>query len=137
MRNGIVFNPNHPFAKKLCKVDKTASKRVFELRLPAWTSWRNLSVGIGLLLLASTVVWYNNREQVPISGRWRFNFFSKDEGIWGAAAHEHEMRKWGSFIASPEHPISIQVKQVLEKLVPFTGLDQLEWEAHLVNAPGQ
>jgi hypothetical protein len=77
-----------------------------------------------------------NLEKVPITGRLRFNFMTHalagDSNTCTAQLHA-----LGEFLVPDHDSRVIALKEVLEKLIPSSGLEHLEWEIHLVNAPGK
>lgn len=75
-----------------------------------------------------------NLEEVPVSGRKRFNVVSPErEQQLGAAMYEQTIAQFGKQILpaySKEHK---QVQRVLDRLVPHSGLGGEKWEIHVID----
>jgi predicted Zn-dependent protease len=78
---------------------------------------------------------------VPVSGRRRFNILPADwEVALGAATYEQLLQEFGPKILPPHRPEHRLVKQVLDRLIPHSGLDtkgNSTWEVHVINDPHQ
>lgn len=84
-----------------------------------------------------------NLEEVPVSGRRRFNFIpAKVEEALGESTVEQIRQEYaGRFL--PDHDPRVKlVKRVLERLLPFAfregkGLSEMTWEVHVIDSPEQ
>lgn len=82
-----------------------------------------------------------NLEEVPISGRRRFNIISPQLEAWIAAGTLNEIKEayQGKFL--PEwDPRVRQVKKVLYRLLPYVqgvGLEDVDWEVNVIDSPEQ
>lgn len=78
----------------------------------------------------------SNLESVPITGRLRFNF---NPGFLAgdSDAYTAQLHALGQFLVPDRDSRVIALTEILEKLIPSSGLEHLEWEIYLVNAPGK
>lgn len=93
-----------------------------------------------------TIYCYRNLEQVPITGRWRLNLFSTEQLVGDALEMERkrEMEERKSALEQLEQfrqpsssPDSLAATEVLQKLIPLSGMEHLDWELVVVNTePG-
>ncbi|KAE9367074.1 hypothetical protein N431DRAFT_318160, partial [Stipitochalara longipes BDJ] len=79
--------------------------------------------------------WWTHREQVPISGRWRFNFLSSFVLKLEDRSYLSMIKEIEPAILPENHPITKLVRTVLDRLLPSSGLEHLDWKVHVVNAP--
>lgn len=84
--------------------------------------------------------WYN-LEEVPVSGRRRFNIISPQmEESMGRASVDQIKEEYKGRIL-PHHDKRVQqVKRVLERLLPYAkgnGLENLDWEVNVIDSPEQ
>jgi hypothetical protein len=94
-----------------------------------------------LLIFAfgSGVVFYvSHIEEVPVSGRKRFNCYSEaavEEG--GVRAYQMIMNENKDAILPAWDRRSKMVQRVMKKLIPASGLEHVDWEVHVINSPGK
>jgi predicted Zn-dependent protease len=86
-------------------------------------------------------IYVYNLEEVPVSGRRRFNIISPslEESLGKATVDQVKEQYQGQFL-SDHDPRVRQVKQVLERLLPFAegeGLRGMDWEVHVIDSPEQ
>ena len=80
-----------------------------------------------------TVFILYNVELVPETGRRRFNCISQEQEIaFGKAAYEQTLNEYRGRILPAMHPHAIRVRKVLNRLLPATGLQDQEWEVHVI-----
>ena len=92
--------------------------------------------GVGVLGLGAGGFVYYNIEEVPVSGRRRFNCISSaQEQSMAESEYQSIMREFGNRILSPQHPDSKMVNRVLGRLIPAAGLDGQKWEVKVVQSP--
>lgn len=103
-----------------------------------WQTSNNFRVGIGAAGLGFASFYVYNLEEVPISGRRRFNFYSAEREE--ARAKEHYLavlREYGKQVLPPQHPSSRLVNSVMTRLIPAAGLEGQDWEVRVINDPDQ
>lgn len=103
-----------------------------------WRTSPNFRYGVGAVGAAGGGFYYYNLEQVPISGRQRFNCISpaREESI-AKAQYDSVMQEYGRQILSPNHPHSRVVNKVLQRLIPAAGLAGQKWEVKVIDDPDQ
>ena len=97
------------------------------------------SVG-ALGALGSIVIgfYYYNLEEVPVSGRRRFNYVSPAwEERLANSEYQMIMRQYGRQILPPDHPYSRLVNKVLKRLIPAAGLEAQNWEVRVIDDPDE
>ncbi|KAE8453942.1 hypothetical protein EG329_007718 [Mollisiaceae sp. DMI_Dod_QoI] len=77
-----------------------------------------------------------NTEAVPVSGRRRFNCFN-DESVEeeGKMMYDMIMREQGGRLLPQWDRRTRQVKRVMERLIPASGVSNVEWEVHVIDSP--
>ncbi|KAF2498004.1 hypothetical protein BU16DRAFT_559721 [Lophium mytilinum] len=76
-----------------------------------------------------------NLETVPVSGRRRFNCISSEwEKSQGEAGYQQILQEYSGRILPEWHPATQQVRRVLERLIPQSGLEGEEWEVHVIQS---
>ena len=108
------------------------TRRLYNL----WYTSPGFRYGVGALGAGGGFFYYTNLERVPVSGRLRFNcvpesFLEKR----GQDGFQMIMQEFGSRVLPPHHPYSRLVNRVLQKLIPASGLDGLQWEVRVIDAP--
>ena len=74
-----------------------------------------------------------NLETVPISGRRRFNCISeKWELQLAKGSYDREIQIHGEDILPPNHPNSIMVNRVMQRLISANGLGNQGWEVRVI-----
>lgn len=100
--------------------------------------WELWFIRIGVFFVVCLVVFgLAHIERVPITERPRFNFLSGWVVRWDIATYAARMKKVEASLLPDDHPMTIMVRQVLERLLPSTGLEHLDWKVHVVSAPGK
>lgn len=108
-----------------------------------WAARPTFYRDVGVITAGAGTVYVLNLEQVPVSGRRRFNFIPAkiEEALGESTVEEIKQQYSGRFL--PEHdPRVRQVKRVLERLLPFAfqegeGLREMTWEVHVIDSPEQ
>ncbi|KAI9003353.1 peptidase family M48-domain-containing protein [Hyaloraphidium curvatum] len=86
----------------------------------------------------TTVYYFTHQDRVPISGRKRFLSVTPEEEIFMARVSlQQVLQEYGSKIVPPNHPIHQFVAGVVKRLLPVTGLTDLEWEIRVIADPQQ
>ncbi|KAK3301297.1 peptidase family M48-domain-containing protein [Chaetomium fimeti] len=83
--------------------------------------------------------YFSNLETVPVSGRTRFNAYGADS-VRKAGEMEHRRLLWqleqqGVGLLSEWDFRTMRVRRVMERLLPFSGMEGEEWEVSVVDAP--
>ena len=82
------------------------------------------------------VVYLYNTDTVPVSGRRRFNIISPAfEAQLGTQQYQQVLQQYRGQILSDSDPRTRQVKRVLERLIPNSGLPaDFEWKVHVIES---
>jgi hypothetical protein len=106
-----------------------------------WAARPTFYRDIGIITAGTGGVYVYNLEQVPVSGRRRFNIISPGlEETLGKTTVEQVKEQYQGQFLSDHDPRVRQVKQVLERLLPFAegeGLKNMDWEVHVIDSPEQ
>lgn len=79
-----------------------------------------------------------HQEEVPISGRRRFNFLTKYVVERNKREFSAGLEELKCYLVHDTHPVMIRIETVLQRLLSAAGLDPLEWEIYLMrSAPGR
>ncbi|KAK5127847.1 hypothetical protein LTR85_004964 [Meristemomyces frigidus] len=101
-----------------------------------WAARPTFFYEFGGITLVCGVFYVANLEQVPISGRYRFRVIPYSwEASTGKQMYAQTMQEFSSKIMpaySREHRL---VQRVLDRLVPHSGLQDEEWEIHVIDDP--
>ncbi|RPB02226.1 hypothetical protein L873DRAFT_497058 [Choiromyces venosus 120613-1] len=88
---------------------------------------------VGVVVFAGGTFYVYNLETVPVSGRRRFNFFSPEmEAQMAQQAYAEVKGSYQGQILSSYHPTTRYVKRVMDRLVPVSGLQDLNWEVFVI-----
>lgn len=83
------------------------------------------------------IFYFSNIEEVPITGRKRFNCYSKERAVQeGMLLYEMIMEDERGNILPDSDPRVIQVERVLSRLIPVSGMSDGNWEVHVIDDPG-
>ncbi|KAL0465502.1 peptidase family M48 domain-containing protein [Neurospora intermedia] len=90
--------------------------------------------------VAGTVIFYFiNLETVPVSGRTRFNFYSRklvlEAGELSFRRLLYDLQKQGVAILPDWDWRTQRVKRVMAKLIPFSGMKDENWEIFVIDDP--
>lgn len=122
------------------------SQRPFQYRrfqqtgslLRRWAARPTFYYEIGGVGLACGGFYAYNLETVPISGRRRFNIVSYDtEASAGASMYADVMREYGNRLLPPQSREHRMVRRVLDRLIPHAGLENANWEVHVIEDRAQ
>jgi hypothetical protein len=94
---------------------------------------------IAFIAVGSGVIFYfSNLEEVPVSGRKRFNCYSD------ATVEAEGNRMYRMIMQENQDQIlpswdgrSKMVARVMDRLIPASGLANVEWEVHVIDSPGE
>jgi predicted Zn-dependent protease len=106
-----------------------------------WAARPTFYRDVGIMTAGAGGIYVFNLEQVPVSGRRRFNIIppSLEESLGKSTVDQVKEQYQGQFL-SDHDPRVRKVKQVLERLLPFAegeGLKDLDWEVHVIDSPEQ
>ncbi|KAK3945917.1 peptidase family M48-domain-containing protein [Diplogelasinospora grovesii] len=92
-----------------------------------------------LAIVGAFVFYFSHLETVPVSGRTRFNVYSRDS-VRQAGEMQYKMllydlERQGARILSDWDPRTIRVKRVMQKLIPFSGMHDEDWEIFVIDDP--
>jgi hypothetical protein len=93
---------------------------------------------ITLVLAGGSIVFYvTHLEDVPVSGRTRFICYS-DESVEeeGKLAYRHVMSDYKHAILPEYDARTQQVKRVMRRLIPASGMEGVDWEVSVIDSPG-
>ena len=100
--------------------------------------WRNYRTPVLVVSGGGVAFYVANQEQVPITGRRRFNVISpENEKQIAAGEYQNILSQFKGRIFPPEHPYTQAVAKVVERLLPHSGLSNEEWRVHVIDAPGE
>ncbi|EXJ70347.1 uncharacterized protein A1O5_06415 [Cladophialophora psammophila CBS 110553] len=101
--------------------------------------WRNYQRPLTVIGVGGGVFYVYNLEEVPVTHRRRFNMISpsaEKEFFGGAGMYKALLQEFQGNILPPDHPLTMQVAKVVEKLLPTTrGLAGDDWRVHVINDP--
>ncbi|KAG2217495.1 hypothetical protein INT45_012613 [Circinella minor] len=91
-------------------------------------------VGTGTVLFGGYYV--THLETVPLSGRLRFmDVTPRQEEAMARQAYSEVMAQFGNRILPSFHPDTRFVAKVAKRIVKVSGMDNLEWEFHVIDSP--
>jgi hypothetical protein len=106
-----------------------------------WAARPTFYRDVGLISVGTGGVYLYNLEEVPVSGRRRFNIISPGmEEALGQSTVEQVRQEYKGRILPDSDPRVRQVKRVLERLLPYAegeGLKDLQWEVTVIESPEQ
>lgn len=147
-----LLSPRIAHARPLQPFVRFASRRVYEPRPPPRYNRKRksnaqtlldrateplvLSGATVLIILVGSIL-YHNVERVPISNRLRINFIPAEfEEHLGAIWYQSLVEYLQGRILPADHPASEIVQCVMNRLIPFSGLEGLNWEVKVIDDPG-
>jgi hypothetical protein len=90
--------------------------------------------------VAAVVFYVVNSQTVPVSGRRRFNFLSdtiiEHLGQQGADEVLEDLRVSGRRMLPEWDPRTIAVRRVMKRLVPVSGMADVDWQIHVIDDEG-
>lgn len=102
---------------------------------------RSPAVFAAACAVAAVVFYLANSQRVPVSGRLRFNFLSDTfievMGAAGAEVVVEEIQEQGGRFLPEWDPRFRQVKRVMDRLVPVSGLADLDWKIRVIDDNGE
>ncbi|KAF1934575.1 mitochondrial metalloendopeptidase OMA1 [Clathrospora elynae] len=106
-----------------------------------WASRPTFYRDVGIISAGTGSFYLYNLEEVPVSGRRRFNIISPGiEEAMGKASVDQVKEEYNGRIL-PDSDLRVrQVKRVLERLLPYAegeGLKGMDWEVTVIDSPEQ
>ena len=94
---------------------------------------------IVVLCTTGGIIFYvSNLETVPISGRRRFNCFSEEMvAEEGKEAYRQMLQRYGAAILPDYDKRTLQVQRVMSRLIPASGMSDVQWRVHVINSEGR
>ncbi|QSZ36705.1 hypothetical protein DSL72_006588 [Monilinia vaccinii-corymbosi] len=90
---------------------------------------------IALLTAGGVFVYFSNLEDVPVSGRRRFNIYShQDMEREGQVMYEHILRQYKGAILPDWDNRTRMVQRVMSRLIPASGIDNVNWEVNVIES---
>ncbi|CBX97487.1 hypothetical protein LEMA_P106180.1 [Plenodomus lingam JN3] len=109
--------------------------------LMRWAGRPTFYRDVGLITAGTAGVYVYNLEEVPVSGRRRFNMISPMmEEMLGKSTVEQVRQQYRGRILPDSDPRVRLVKRVLARLLPYAegeGLKNLDWEVAVIDSPEQ
>lgn len=88
---------------------------------------------VGGTVIGSVAFYAYNTEVVPVSGRRRFNIISaENEAKLAVQMYEEVIEEFQGRIFGPNHPMTRRVRRVMNRLIPMSGIEDLEWEVFVI-----
>ncbi|APA11626.1 hypothetical protein sscle_08g063960 [Sclerotinia sclerotiorum 1980 UF-70] len=88
-----------------------------------------------ILLAGGVVVYISNIEDVPVSGRRRFNIYSpQDMEREGQIAYRQILQQYRGHILPDWDKRSMMVQRVMSRLIPASGIDDVNWEVNVIDS---
>lgn len=106
-----------------------------------WAARPTFYRDVGIISVGGAGFYLYNIEEVPVSGRRRFNMISPGvEEMMGRASVDQVREEYQGRILPESDRRVQQVKRVLERLLPFAegeGLKGMQWEVTVIDSPEQ
>nr|POF17116.1 mitochondrial metalloendopeptidase oma1 [Quercus suber] len=103
--------------------------------LARWAARPTFYYEVGGIAAACGGFYVYNLERVPVSGRSRFNVISPELEIQLAGSqYQQTMQEYGGRIMGPHTYEHRLVQRVLDRLIPHSGLENEQWEIHVIDA---
>jgi hypothetical protein len=93
---------------------------------------------IAVVITGGSIIFYvTHLEDVPVSGRTRFICYSdKSVEEEGRLAYRHVMSDYRHAILPEYDARTRQVQRVMNRLIPASGMENVEWEVFVIDSPG-
>lgn len=87
-------------------------------------------------VIAAVTFYLYNSQTVPVTGRRRFNFLSDklvaQANVRAADAVIRQVQEQGGHFLSDWDPRTMLVKRVMKRLIPVSGMADLDWEIRVI-----
>ena len=98
---------------------------------------RNSRAFVVATVLAAVAFYLYNSQTVPVTGRRRFNFLSDQmvarANVKAADGIIQQVKAQGGYFLSDWDPRTILVKRVMKRLIPVSGMTDLNWEVYVIS----
>ncbi|KAI9879935.1 MAG: hypothetical protein M1830_006417 [Pleopsidium flavum] len=103
-----------------------------------WKTSPTFRLGVGAAGAGAGTFYVYNLEDVPVSGRRRFNCIppSVEQGT-AQQMYQQMLQEFGHRVLPAWHPQTKMVQKVLDRLIPQSGLVDQEWEVHVIDDKSQ
>jgi hypothetical protein len=93
---------------------------------------------ITIISVGGAIIFYAvNLEEVPVSGRKRFNCYSEASvEKEGQLMFKQILAENGNAILPDWDSRTKMVRRVMNRLIPASGLTDVDWEVYVINSPG-
>lgn len=103
-------------------------------KLPRHPALHSLIV---IVVAGGGFIYFTNIEDVPVSGRRRFNIYSqKDMEKEGQMMYEQILREYRGAILPDWDKRTQMVQRVMSRLIPASGIDDVNWEVNVIHSNG-
>jgi Zn-dependent protease with chaperone function len=102
-----------------------------------WAARPTFYRDVGLLTAGTGTVYVLNLEEVPVSGRRRFNVVSAqmEESLAASTVAEIQQQYGAQILADGDARVRL-VRRVLQRLLPYApGVEGLQWEVTVIESP--
>lgn len=91
--------------------------------------------GSGVVVVGGSAYYYTHLEHVQLTNRTRFmNVSAAQEAEASKISYNEIMQQYGRAILSDSHPSTVFVKKVAARLIRASGMNDLDWEVHVIQA---
>ncbi|KND89641.1 Mitochondrial metalloendopeptidase OMA1 [Tolypocladium ophioglossoides CBS 100239] len=115
LRNALPLVP-HAIARRFAKAGRSRNSQAFAV----------------VCVIAAVTFYLYNSQTVPVTGRRRFNFLSDklvaQAHVRAADAVIRQVQEQGGHFLSDWDPRTMLVKRVMKRLIPVSGMADLDWE---------
>lgn len=127
--------PGFPRPKTVMATSQDGYQRFHQSRQPFYMSKRLwVFIGTGVFMFGG--YYATHLEKVPISNRRRFmDVTPKQEEAMAKQAYQEVMSQYGLRVLPPNHPYTRFVSRVAKRIVQVSGMDNLQWEFHVIDSP--
>lgn len=91
---------------------------------------------VAVIMLAAAAFYMWNSQTVPLTGRSRFNFLSDEIAEWmhprAVQSILNQIHEQGGSVLPDDNIRTRIVKNVMRRLIPVSGLTDLEWEIYVI-----
>lgn len=102
--------------------------------------WRNYRNAVLIFGAGGSGFYVYNLEQVPITGRRRFNILSpeRERELVSDGAYQETLQQYRGKVLPRDHPYTQLVARIVTRLLPAVqGLDQGDWQVHVIDDDSQ
>ncbi|KAA8902521.1 hypothetical protein TRICI_005882 [Trichomonascus ciferrii] len=98
--------------------------------------WNKRAQWGGGFLILGGIVYVSNLDSAPYSNRNRFIIIGpKLEKKIGERGYRETMSEFGRHILPDNHPQTIRVKRIMDRLIRASQLEHMDWKIHVIDDP--